>query len=155
MTATMITTTSTTTTLSPKAWTPTSSTFLATQPPRLLPRAGTLKNGIQPPQTTASHCYHATATRSTATKSIDLVTPLTAPLSPSLMSQKDASLKSQASTLTTLRIAEGNTTNDARRTSLEKDHRRDSTQLPTGAAIGSLRQLFNHDAIRSTRRSRG
>jgi len=105
--------------------------------------------------TTASHCYHATATRSTATKSIDLVTPLTAPPSPSLMSQKDASLKSQASTLTTLRIAEGNTTNDARRTSLEKDHRRDSTQLPTGAAIGSLRQLFNHDAIRSTRRSRG
>jgi hypothetical protein len=107
--------------------------------------------------TTASHCYHTTATRATATKSIDLVTPLTAPPSPTLMSQKDASLKSQASTLTTLRIAEGNTTNDARRTSLEKDHRRDSTQLPTGAAIGSLRQLFNHDAIRcaSSRRSRG
>jgi hypothetical protein len=107
--------------------------------------------------TTASHCYHATATRSTATKSIDLVTPLTAPTSPTLTSQKDASLKSQASTLTTLRIAEGNTTNDARRPSLDKDYRRDSTQLPTGAAIGSLRQLFNHDAIRcaSSRRSRG
>jgi hypothetical protein len=107
--------------------------------------------------TNASHCYHNTATRSTATKSIDLVTPLTAPPSPTLTSQKDASLKSQASTLTTLRIAEGNTTSDARRPSLDKDSRRDSTQLPTGAALGSLRQLFNHDAIRcaSTRRSRG
>ena len=103
--------------------------------------------------TTASHFYHTAATRSTATKSIDLVTPLTAPPSPTLVSQKDASLKSQASTLTTLRIAEGNNTNDARRPSLDKDHRRDSTH----AALGSLRQLFNHDAIRcaSTRRSRG
>jgi hypothetical protein len=97
--------------------------------------------------TTASHYRHTTTTRSSTTKSIDLVTPLTAPPSPTLIGQ-DASLKSQASTLTTLRIAEG------RRPSMDKDFRRDSTQATTGAAMGSLRQLFNHDAIRcASRRS--
>lgn len=37
---------------------------------------------------------------------------------------------------------------------MDKDFRRDSTQATTGAAMGSLRQLFNHDAIRcASRRS--
>jgi len=104
--------------------------------------------------TTASHYRHTTTTRSSTTKSIDLVTPLTAPPSPTLIGQ-DASLKSHASTLTTLRIAEGNNVSDGRRPSMDKDFRRDSTQATTGAAMGSLRQLFNHDAIRcaSKRRS--
>lgn len=101
--------------------------------------------------TTASHCRHTATTRSSTTRSIDLVTPLTAPPSPTLMGQ-DASLKSQASTLTTLRIAEANNINDARRPSMDKDFRRDSTQAPLGAAMGSLRQLFNHDAIRCASR---
>lgn len=106
--------------------------------------------------TNASHHHHTAATRSTATRSIDLVIPLTAPPSPTLTGHQDASLKSHASTLTSLRIAEGNNTNDAGRPSLDKFDRRDSGQAPTGAAMGSLRQLFNHDAIRcaSRRRSR-
>jgi hypothetical protein len=98
--------------------------------------------------TTASHHRHITTTRSSTTKSIDLVTPLTAPPSPTLIGQQDGSLKSQASTLTTLRIAERNTTSESGRPSLDKEFRRDSTQTSTGAAMGSLRQLFNHDAIR-------
>lgn len=106
--------------------------------------------------TTASHYRHTTATRSSTTRSIDLVTPITAPPSPTLIGQQDASLKSQASTLTTLRVAECDTTGEGRRPSIQKDSRRDSAQAPTGAAAGSLRQLFNHDAIRcaSRRRSR-
>lgn len=104
--------------------------------------------------TTASHCRHTTATRSSTTKSIDLVTPLTAPPSPTLIGQPDGSLKSQASTLTTLRIAERNNTSEGGRPSIDKDFRRDSGQASTGAAMGSLRQLFNHDAIRcASRRS--
>ena len=102
--------------------------------------------------TTASHYRHTTTTRSSTTKSIDLVTPITAPASPTLMGQ-DASLKSQASTLTTLRIAEGNNISEGRRPSMDKDFRRDSAQATTGAAVGSLRQLFNHDAIRCSRKS--
>jgi hypothetical protein len=102
--------------------------------------------------TTASHHRHKTTTRSSTTKSIDLVTPLTAPPSPNLIGQQDGSLKSQASTLTTLRIAEGNTTSESRRPSLDKNFRRDSAQVSTGAAAGSLRQLFNHDAIRCASR---
>ncbi|KAM0716708.1 hypothetical protein Q7P37_008153 [Cladosporium fusiforme] len=102
--------------------------------------------------TTASLYHHApVTTRNSTTKSIDLVIPLTAPPSPTLLSQQEASLKSQASTLTSLRIAEGSTTvnhDETRRPSLEKAFRRDSTQGATGAAMGSLRQLFNHDAIR-------
>jgi hypothetical protein len=101
--------------------------------------------------TTASHYRHSTATRSSTTKSIDLVTPLTAPPSPALIGQ-DASLKSQASTLTTIRIAEGNTVSEGRRPSMDKDFRRDSAQATTGAAVGSLRQLFNHDAVRCAHR---
>lgn len=104
--------------------------------------------------TTASHHHHTATTRSTAKRSIDLVIPLTAPPSPTLFGQQDASLKSQASTLTTLRIAEANGTNDTRRPSLDKQDRHDSCQAPTGAAMGSLRQLFNHDAIRSASRRR-
>lgn len=106
--------------------------------------------------TTASHFHHHASARSTANKSIDLVIPITAPPSPTFPSHQDASLKSQASTLTTLRIAEGNNTtnNDAKRPSLDRDARRDSTQCPAGAAMGSLRQLFNHDAIRSSSRRR-
>ena len=101
--------------------------------------------------TTASHFRHTATTRSSTTKSIDLVTPLTAPPSPTLIGQ-DASLKSHASTLTTLRIAEGNNVSEGRRPSMDKDFRRDSTQATTGAAMGSLRQLFNHDAIRCAHR---
>jgi len=103
--------------------------------------------------TNASHYRHATYTRSSTTKSIDLVTPLTAPPSPTLVGQ-DASLKSHASTLTTLRIAEGNNISEGRRPSMDKDSRRDSTQATKGAAVGSLRQLFNHDAIRCASRRR-
>lgn len=107
--------------------------------------------------TTASHFHHHAPTRNSTTKSIDLVIPLTAPPSPTLVSQQDASLKSQASTLTSLRIAEGSNTahhDETRRPSLEKAFRRDSTQGASGAAMGSLRQLFNHDAIRCASKRR-
>lgn len=109
--------------------------------------------------TTASHYHHnaPVTTRNSTTKSIDLVIPLTAPPSPTLLSQQESSLKSQASTLTSLRIAEGSTTanhDETRRPSLEKAFRRDSTQGAAGAAMGSLRQLFNHDAIRCASKRR-
>jgi hypothetical protein len=98
--------------------------------------------------TTTSHHRQTATTRSSTTKSVDLVTPLTAPPSPTLIGLQDGSLKSQASTLTTLRIAERNTSSETGRPSLDKDFRRDGAQISTGAAVGSLRQLFNHDAIR-------
>lgn len=83
------------------------------------------------------------STTSMSTKSIELVIPYPTESASPTQLLKDASLKSTASTLTSFRVAEANDISYQRKSPSSRPSSR-------GQADNTLRQLFSHDALKSS-----